>query len=155
MGVAAIMLLAAMLLRLMLGVRLRFVPLRLFIFVSFAFVVYLVDTYTPQYIIFSDTAQTVFFAVIAISFFIAIRNTRQERFALTTTDLLILFMVLAILFLPLFKIGGDAGTILVKLIVLFYASELVIGEMKGRWNLFVASSLVSLGILSYRGLGFL
>ncbi len=152
-AVAASVLALVMLVRLIVGYRLWFLPLRLFVYVSAAFVVYMVEAYTPQNILFTDTVQAIFFSVIAGSFLIVIHNTREERFTVTTTDLLVLFMTLAIIILPVMgEMNLDLSRMLLKLIVLFYACEMMIGVIEKRWNVFVISSFLALSIISLRGI---
>jgi len=137
--------------RLVFGSRLRFIPLRLFMYISVANVLYLVDILHVELTVFSSPVQAVYFVIMAIACLFAI--SKDKEFVVSTTDLLVLLMVGVIVFLPeILSIEADIESALLKLIVLFYACELVVSSMQSRWNISVSASLFAFVVIAFRGL---
>lgn len=141
---------------LLMGIRLiaagmlRFIPIRLLMYMSAALVMYLVGTSEQDSLILSNAVQVPFFVVMTGLLLLAISN--DKSFTISTTDLLVVIIVLLLIFLPgVVSINVVIQEILLKLIVLFYACELVISSMKNPVNIFVLSSLVAFVIIFVKG----
>lgn len=77
----------------------------------------------------------------------------SRHFQLNAMDLLIVLVVAIVPNMPAVRELGIAPMLLESLL-LFYASELVLNEATGRWDLLRLSTLAALGILTVRGLLF-
>ena len=126
---------------------------RLILFVTIAFSVYLLTTYPAEWL--SDKVDLVFvyFIIMSLLGFIAIKTVSKEEFKITPLDYLVIAIALIIEFLP----GEDAFReniiwMIVQIIILFYICELVVQNMKGRWNRFSGSIALALALITYRGL---
>jgi hypothetical protein len=74
-----------------------------------------------------------YFALFAAVLALAIRMTRREQFRLDTQDLLVLVLILVAPLLPIDSISSYAlGEITLRLAVLMYSCEFVIGRAQGR-----------------------
>ncbi|HAZ61962.1 MAG TPA: hypothetical protein DCY89_10365 [Gammaproteobacteria bacterium] len=93
------------------------------------------------------------FALLALGIWSAVRYGREARFQTNPTDYLV---VLGVVGLALF--GGSTladplmAMVVVKSIVLLYASELQLARNPPRFNLLSLAAVVALAILGYRGL---
>jgi UDP-GlcNAc:undecaprenyl-phosphate GlcNAc-1-phosphate transferase len=95
------------------------------LYVASAYAIYL--TQTPisalQWVSVFDS---LFFLLLAIAVTLAVLSSNVDRFKLTTTDFLVWFMALTVLFLPSeYFQSFDQRLALIKLIVLFYSIELL------------------------------
>jgi UDP-GlcNAc:undecaprenyl-phosphate GlcNAc-1-phosphate transferase len=150
---AAMVLFVLLLARLLAGYHLPFLPLRLVVYVAIVFIVYLSNTYQPGYLYGTDPVTYVFFGVLVASIALTIRYGTAASFNVTPMDFLV---VMAILALAVMANNGavDANmtAVALKTIILFYGAELILGRMEQRWNIFTVSVLISLLVISVRGL---
>ena len=149
---AAVILFVLLLVRLLAGYHLPFLPLRLVVYVAIVFIVYLTNTYQPAYLAGTDPVTYAFFGVLMTGIALSIRHADGRRFNLTPMDFLVFMAVLALAVLANKGIV-DTGmmAIALKTIILFYGAELILGRMKQRWNIFTVSVLVSLLVIGVRG----
>ena len=149
---AAIGLLALLLLRLMLGSRIWYLPLRLLSYVTVVFVVYLLNTYQPPQLSGFDPLTYIFFGTLVVAIALSIRLKEVGNFSVTPMDFLVAMVVIGIA--VLIKGGAvDSGmmAIALKTIIMFYGCEVILARMETRWNLFTLSVLASLFIIGVRG----
>jgi len=150
---AAGLLFVLLMARLAFGYKAWFLFLRLILFVTVAFCAYLAEYYLPDSWSSLADAGLVIYIILAVSVVLAVRFSQGEFFQVTPLDYLVLLVVLV---LALMSETGymDASAIKLglQLIVLFYSVEVIIKRMRNRINLFTASALVFLGIVSVRGL---
>lgn len=150
-SIASVFLFVALLARLVLGYRVWFLSLRLMIYVAMAFVAYLVEYYPPELFASHDYWLSAFYVVTGLAVVMAVRYSRGEFFRVTPLDYLV---VLIVLVLTLLSENGFTDVTLValvvKLIVLFYGSEIVLKYMRSRWDMFTVSVLVSLALIGGR-----
>lgn len=139
--------------RLVLGYRAWFLYLRLLVFVSIAFVVYLVEMAPPSGIVDILTAvEYVFFGLLALALVLVVRYRLAGAFNVTPMDFLVVLALLSIGVIPEeFRETYHLVPVIVKLVLLFYGAELILKAMNTRWSLLPLSSLVALGILAVRG----
>lgn len=93
----------------------------------------------------------VFFVVIAILVLLAIRSRRAE-FEITPMDYLLVFLALLIPYLPFGSADSDLGLLAPKLLVLFFAYEVVLGaqaERTARWGAVSLWVLLGLGVRAW------
>jgi len=150
--IAAIGLLMLLVLRLVLGSRVWYLPLRLFTYVTVAFVVYLFNTYQPAQLSGFDPITYVFFGAIVLSIALSIRLKDVGDFKVTPMDFLVALVVICVA--VLIRHGAvDSGimAIALKTVILFYGCEVVLNWMEARVNLFTVSILVALLIIGVRG----
>lgn len=152
-GVSAAIVSALLLLRLIYGYRLWFLFLRMLLYVSVALAVYISG---PVLIDgeFGTVLTYAIFGVLLLSIIIAMKLSSEKVFEITPLDYLVGFAVLALATMPDIMIGGSGELewMLLEMIILYYATELVIKHMKTRWNGLTISTLVSLGIIVTRAL---
>ena len=150
--VAAVVLFAVLALRLMMGGRVWYLPLRLLAYVTVVFVVYLFNTYQPAQLSGFDPITYIFFGILVMAIALSIRLKEGGYFNVTPMDYLIALVVLGIAVLAKDKIA-DTGmmAIALKTIIMFYGCEVILTRMESRWNIFTVSVLASLLIISVRG----
>ena len=89
-----------------------------------------------------------FFIILSIKF-----SRRTQGFRVTTMDFLIIFIALVIPNLPdQFIRGQNLGFLAVELIVLLFGYEVLITELRGKFDALVLSTLVCLAIVGFRGI---
>ncbi|MEE8057515.1 MAG: MraY family glycosyltransferase [Pseudomonadales bacterium] len=85
------------------------------------------------------------FVALVIFLMLAIRMTRKEDFRLDTQDLLVLLLVIMVPQLPFETLDNNAiGQIALRLAVLMYSCEFVLGRIKTRYRVLTGASLASL-----------
>jgi UDP-GlcNAc:undecaprenyl-phosphate GlcNAc-1-phosphate transferase len=130
---------------------------RALIYIITAQVGYLWATYPPHYWSgYAMLAEVLFFILIAVAFAAAVKFSPRRRkieFELTATDYLIAFCLLAVLVISRgYLWGSDSVAFVVQMIVLFYASELLITEKRGGWSWLTMGAMVAGLVLAVRGL---
>lgn len=125
---------------------------RLVIYVTGAFVVYLLQTAaSPQP--FYTAGFNVYFVALAIAVIVGVRFTWSQEFRVTTLDFLVLFIALVVPHLPDFALyGSQMAAGVTKVIVVFYAIEFVTRSAPRYWDLLRFGTLASLAVLGVRGL---
>ncbi|MBN4063637.1 hypothetical protein JYT79_02535, partial [Cardiobacterium sp. AH-315-I02] len=126
---------------------------RLLMFVTIGACVYLLSSHPPTWLLEQVSLVYVFFMAITVISFVTIRITLKDQFQITPLDYLVILMVVIVGIVP----GVEAGTsslvwMVVQMIILFYICELLIQNMKGRWNRFSGSVALALALIAYRGL---
>ncbi len=148
-AVLALILLA----RLVYGYRLWFLFLRLILYVAVAFVAYLLQFYAPDITATYKPLMIVFFGILALCVVAAVRFSKSEFFQANPLDYLALIMVVILALLSSRGVVESAViSLVVKMVVLFYAAELVMKHMSSRWNMLTVSALMSFVIIGIRGL---
>jgi UDP-GlcNAc:undecaprenyl-phosphate GlcNAc-1-phosphate transferase len=154
-GVAAMAIAAALLL----GLAWQRLPLsrylvRLASYGIAAFLVYLIGESTAQVNPVFRTLEIAYFVVLAIAFALAVRYGRDIDFRTTPTDYLIILLVAVTGFLWQGTLQEDRfGLLLLKVVILFYGSELIINTREKRWNgLLDFSVITASGILGLKGI---
>jgi UDP-GlcNAc:undecaprenyl-phosphate/decaprenyl-phosphate GlcNAc-1-phosphate transferase len=130
---------------------------RAMIYIITAQVGYLWVTYQPHYWPgYADLVEALFFVLIAVAFASAVKFSPRRRkieFELTATDYLVAFCLLAVLIISRGHLwGSDSVAFVVQMIVLFYASELLITEKRGGWSELTIGAMVAGLIMAARGL---
>jgi UDP-GlcNAc:undecaprenyl-phosphate GlcNAc-1-phosphate transferase len=149
---SAIALLALLVLRLMIGSGIWYLPLRLLSYVTVVFVVYLLNTYQPAQLSGFDPLTYIFFGIIVLAIALSIRFEEVGEFSVTPMDYLIALVVLGMAVLARGNIVDSAiMAIALKTIILFYGCEVILTRLESRWNIFTVSVLASLLIISVRG----
>jgi UDP-GlcNAc:undecaprenyl-phosphate GlcNAc-1-phosphate transferase len=152
-AIMAIAIFSLLMLRLLTGYRLWFLPLRLLVYVAIIFVVYLLNTYQPVYLTGADLITYIFFGVLITAIGLSIRISGEGNFNVTPMDYLVVLAVLILVVLANRQVVDSLMTaIALKSIILFYGCELILSRMKVLWNVFTVSALLSLLVVSVRGL---
>lgn len=151
-AVAASFVFGILLVRLILGYRAWLLPLRLSVYVTVAFTVYLSEFY-PSGLSVIGAAEYPLLVVLVLGIVATIRAQQDASFRLSPMDFLVLLMAVAVAMLP----EGQRDElhlvpITVKLIVLFYASELALRYMRTRWSVCTLACLSALLVMMVRGL---
>jgi len=127
--------------------------LRLIVFISIGFAVYLSTSYPPAWLIEQYYLVLLFFALLTVAGFMSFRLTAEASFRITPLDYLVIIIALIIAVIPE---NGDTGTSLtwmaLQMIVLFYASELVLQRMDTVRNRLSGSLIAMLSLVAVRGL---
>lgn len=144
---------ALLLVRLILGYRVWFLMLRLLVFTSIALIVYLTSTYPYQAPVDIDWLTYAYFGVLGLVLIVAIRVEKRQRFAVTPLDYLVLLIALALALSPESSLQNSVLIeMAIHAIMLFYGAELALRQMHSRWNVFTGALLVSLGVITVRGM---
>ena len=145
-------LLVLLVLRLVLGGRVWYFPLRLLAYVTVVFVVYLFNTYQPSQLSGFDPFTYIFFGVLVVAIALSIRLRDVGDFKVTPMDFLVALLVISIaVLIREGVVESRAMAIALKTIILFYGCEVILNRMEKRWNVFTVSVLGSLLIISVRG----
>lgn len=153
MDLLAFALALALAVRLAFGYRVWFLMLRLLVYTAIALIVYLTSAYPQPWYAELSSFGYLFFMVLAVVLAIGVRVTEQENFRVTPLDYLVVLIAVTLAMLP--ETTLDASGILemaLQAIVLFYAAELAMRNMKSRWNIFTVAMLTSLVTVAVRGL---
>jgi UDP-GlcNAc:undecaprenyl-phosphate GlcNAc-1-phosphate transferase len=126
---------------------------RLILFVTIGFSVYLLTTFPVSWLSVQFDLVFIYFICMSIIGFIAIKLTASDEFKITPLDYLVIAMAFIIELMP----GENASSeimvwMVVQIIVLFYLCEIVVQNMKSRFNRFTGSIMLALALVSYRGL---
>ncbi|MGB5440264.1 MAG: MraY family glycosyltransferase, partial [Gammaproteobacteria bacterium] len=141
-----------MLMRLLAGYRLWYVPFRLVVYMAIILVVYLSNAYQPAYLSGADLYTYIFFGMLVAAIGLSIRFANETSFTVTPTDYLILISVPVFVALASKQIVDSGMTAMIlKAIILFYGCELVLNRMASRWNVFTVSVLLTLLVVGVRG----
>lgn len=127
------------------------IGVRASIYVTAAFVVYLLESAMAELGEISGYFDYFFYGL-AVVVAISIRFSERRFFQITPLDLLVLFLALVAPMLPTATdVGIDPRGLIIKLVILFYACELLISRMRRNANVLNISALVTLGIIVVRG----
>jgi len=135
----------------------RSIMRRALIYITVAFVGFLAIKHTPDWLeIILEPAKIAYFTLTAVAFVAAVKfspRRRKTEFQTTATDYLVVFSLVAILIVSRGNLWGHEGiTFVVQMVVLFYGCELLITEKRGKWGSLSAASLLTVAILSVKGL---
>jgi len=152
-GLSAAFIGVLLLLRLIFGNVLWFLFLRLILYVAIAFVVYLVDRQLTSV----DSAllvyEYIYIGLVAAALVIGARYTIDAAFRPTPTDYLIVLLILGSMLIPQVHEGAE-GVIpmAVKLVIMFYAVEVLLKRLSGRWTVLPLAALWAFALLAVKGL---
>jgi UDP-GlcNAc:undecaprenyl-phosphate GlcNAc-1-phosphate transferase len=139
--------------RLVGGSHLPLLSLRLLVYVAIVFVVYLTNTYQPDYLAGADPLTYILFGGYVTGIALTIRGANGGAFTITPMDLLLVLILLSLAVMTNNgMLNANITAVALKTIILFYGAELIFSVMKRRWNIFTVSVLVSLAVLGVRGI---
>jgi UDP-GlcNAc:undecaprenyl-phosphate GlcNAc-1-phosphate transferase len=122
-------------------------------YITGAFAIYLETKYFGSRGPITNGIEIAFFVGLVVSISIVIRYDKKTDFSTTPTDYLVIITVLfAGYLLNSLPEKTFLGIMAVKLVILFYACELLFSRMKNKWHVLNVSSIVTLTILAMRGL---
>ncbi len=122
-------------------------------YITGAFVVYLETKHLGQHGPLIDAVELVYFVSLALAVSIAIRYDNKADFRTTPMDYLVIVTVLfAGYMLNSLPENTYLGSMAVKLVILFYACELLFSRMGRKWPVLNVISIATLAILAVRGL---
>jgi len=152
-GASALVLLLMLLILVLVPRLANLLLLRLVVFVSIGFAVYLSTSYPPAWLLEQHYLAFVYFAALTITGFMVFRMSSATNIRISTLDYLVIIIALIVAVVPE---NGDSGTGLIwmalQMIVLFYASELILQRMDTVRNRFTGALIVMLTLVSMRGL---
>ncbi len=126
---------------------------RLILFVTIGFSVYLLTTYPVDWLSNQIDLVFVYFIVMSIVGFVAVKTHSSGEFRITPLDYLVIAIALLIEFLPgENQFRESVIWMIVQMIILFYVGELLIQNMTSRFNRFTGSVMLALALIAYRGL---
>ncbi|MCW8923424.1 MAG: undecaprenyl/decaprenyl-phosphate alpha-N-acetylglucosaminyl 1-phosphate transferase [Gammaproteobacteria bacterium] len=127
--------------------------LRLVLFVSIGFSIYLLSSYPPNWFLKWTAITYLFYALMAISAFISARMIIAEKFRITPLDYLLIMMALVMGFVSASGLDSLGITlIVVQIIILFYACEIFIQSRKSGSKILSISVCASLSVMAIRGI---
>jgi UDP-GlcNAc:undecaprenyl-phosphate GlcNAc-1-phosphate transferase len=119
-------------------------------YVAGILVVYLVQVTPGPLADFAPYRNTVF-VMMTMAVVIGFRFSK-ERFQITPMDFLVVFIALVVPSLPGFDlIAGSTEVDIAMLIVLFYGIELVVNNIRRRWDMMRLTTYITLAVLGLRG----
>lgn len=126
---------------------------RLILFVTIGFSVYLLTNFPVNWLSNQIDLVFMYFTVMIILGFVTIKISSGNEFRITPLDYLVIALALLIEFLPGENvIRENIIWMIVQIIILFYACELLIQNMKDRRNRFSGTIMLALALIAYRGL---
>lgn len=127
------------------------IGVRAAIYVTAAFVVYLLESAMATLGGLIDYLDYLFYGL-AVVVAVGIRFSERRLFQITPMDLLVLFLALVVPILPkVAETGVEPRGLVIKLIILFYACELLISRMRQSTNALNIAALLTLVIIAVRG----
>ena len=151
-GIVSTVMLVVLAFELLFGKTPDSVAIRAAIYVTAVFVAYL-SIYFPMAtdLPYGELEKAYFIGLAAVIGF-SIRFSPDDRFGTTPTDYLIVFGVLALtVFGNAYILARETCLLVTYAIILLYGCEVVIGHMRGRWNVLSVATLATLAALSLRG----
>lgn len=126
---------------------------RLVIFITVGFAVYLLSTNLPEWLLKENHIIYIYFGLLTALVFFAARFMADEQFQVTPLDYLVIMIALIIGLVH----GSDFGSedlvwMAIQIIILFYACELIIYNMKKRLNGLTGSAALALALIALRGI---
>lgn len=122
-------------------------------YITGAFVIYLEAKYLGPHGPIKDAIELAYFVSLALAIGIAIRYDNKADFRTTPMDYLVIVTVLfAGFLLNSLPEKTYLGSMAVKLVILFYACELLYSRMGRKWPVLNVTSIATLAILAVRGL---
>jgi UDP-GlcNAc:undecaprenyl-phosphate GlcNAc-1-phosphate transferase len=122
-------------------------------YVTAAFVVYLESRHLGQNIPGFDIMQATYFGILVAAIGLAIRYGEKSEFRTTPMDYLVIIVALTASFvMQSTPEMAEVGLMAAKLIVVFYACELIVRRMHRKWNTLNIATFIALAVLAYRGL---
>lgn len=139
-----------LLLRLLAGFRLWFLMLRLLVFLSLAVVLHL-GWHSPQLPAWVVPTLWPGFILLALLVLTYMRFAPGQLFAVSPLDLLVALVILSLIILPdtLTRVGVPPLQI-AALLVLFYAAEVALRNMRQRWSPITLAALASSALVALR-----
>lgn len=94
------------------------------------------------------------FAVLALLVIFTLKFTRRQRgFKVSPLDFIILFLAVIVPNLPGLGIGPEhLGHVAVKVIILLFSFEVLLGEMRGRLRGAAVTTMIALAVFGLKGL---
>jgi len=150
-SISSLILLMILLGRLVWAEQLRFIPLRLLIFPSTAFAVYLMHRSETVMTLLPSVLRIGLLSVLLALMLLVIRSTKDQTFRTTPTDLLVIALAggVGVLYQQ-GMIEAAVVPIVLGIVVLFYAAELIMRHMRQTWNCFTLGMVGVLTLLSLR-----
>jgi UDP-GlcNAc:undecaprenyl-phosphate GlcNAc-1-phosphate transferase len=122
-------------------------------YVTAAFVVYLETRHLGENIPGFDIMQAAYFGILIVAIGLAIRYGEKSDFRTTPMDYLVIIIALTASFvMQSTPEMAEVGLMAAKLIVVFYACELIVRRMRHKWNALNIATFIALTVLAYRGL---
>lgn len=126
---------------------------RLIMYVVVGFSVYLLSTFPPAWLLEQLSLSYIFFAVMTVSAFIAMRISSSEQFQITPLDYLVIIMALIVSVSPNVDYGSSSMVwMVIQIIILFYVCELIIQKTKSKFNNITGATCLALALIAYRGI---
>jgi len=92
------------------------------------------------------------YLVVAIAFALRVRFSYEKTFLITPLDYLVIIIVIIVPNLPEAHLGDSGiGEMAVKLVIMFYAAEAILGLKARGWDLMRIGTLGALSIIVFRG----
>lgn len=126
---------------------------RLIMYVVVGFSVYLLSTFPPAWLLQQLSLSYIFFSVMTVSVFIAMRISSSEQFQITPLDYLVIIMALIVSVSPNVDYGSSSMVwMVIQIIILFYVCELIIQKTKSKFNNITGAICLALALIAYRGI---
>lgn len=150
-AISSLILLVIMLIRLTWAKHLRFISLRLLVFPSIAFAVYLMGRDPTVMALMSPAVATGLLIVLLALMLFVIRSTKDQKFQTTPTDLLVISLAggVGVLYQQ-GMVEAALVPVVLTIVVLFYAAELAMRHMQRIWNCFTLGIVAVLTVMSLR-----
>ncbi len=119
------------------------------------YVVAVISVYHLTYIAEGSTVLSVMnwlYLLLFASFVLRVRFSHEKTFQVTPLDYLVIILIILVPHLPEMHLENEfIGEMAIKLVVLFYACEAVIGLSASKWNLMRIGAISTLLLVAYRG----
>ena len=129
--------------------------IRLALYMTIPFVVYLSETAPAAWMSgMPARLNNIIIAVLTLLIIVISKFSRRQRgFKSTPMDFLILFLAVACPYLPIQNMGDyRIGLIAAKIIVFFFCYEVMLAELRGKYNRVAPALILSLAVLAVKGM---
>ena len=124
---------------------------RLLLYIVVGTSAYLIYAFPPSWLLMELHLAYLFYGVMLISTFMAVRLVRRDQFAISPLDYLVVVMAIVAALAPGNRLEVNSITwLIIQMIILFYAVELVVQNMRTLSGRFVGAVSVGLVLLSLR-----
>ncbi|MFC1589245.1 hypothetical protein ACFL3P_03130, partial [Pseudomonadota bacterium] len=123
---------------------------RLVIYVTVGLLVYLLNQYSPDWVMGQKVTIYIYYAIMVLAMFMSVRMAHSQ-FQVTTLDYLVVMLMLVIGFEAGAGLESSLVWLVIQMVILFYVCEVVIQSTNGRHKGILGAVSASLLILVFRG----
>jgi len=123
---------------------------RIGIYITSSIIVYLIESSGLSHTV-SEVYLNLYFILLGLAVVVGFRFSREKIFVVTTLDFLVIFAVFTVPSLPGLSLSESLwSSVVIRMIVLFYAVEFVLTHINKNWNGVRYIMIIILGVMGFR-----